>query len=158
MRRLALVPALLLSLLGFGGAPVATAADGLKDGDYVAVIGDSITEQKLYSLNIESYLLMCQPKKGLSATKFGWGGETADGFSKRMANDCLRFKPVVATTCFGMNDGNYHPFEQQRFEAYQAGVRRLIDRARDEAGARLVLMTPPPFDPYRRAASDPDAA
>ena len=86
--RIALVPALLCALFGFGGsAAVATAAEsGLQKGDYVAVIGDSITEQKLYSLNIESYLLMCQPKAGLSATQFGWGGETAEGFSRRMAS------------------------------------------------------------------------
>src|SRR3978361_1706167 len=80
----------------------------LKSGDFVAVIGDSITEQRLYSVFIEDYLLMCQPEK-VRVTQFGWGGETAAGFERRMANDLLRFKPTVATTCFGMNDGGYSP-------------------------------------------------
>ena len=56
----------------------ARAADGkLEQGDYVAVIGDSITEQRLYSKFIEDYLLMCKPALDLRATQFGWGGETA---------------------------------------------------------------------------------
>jgi len=37
-------------------------------------------------------------------------------------------------------------------------VNRLLDRARDEAHAgRVTLLTPPPFDPYRRKAGDPEA-
>src|SRR4051812_31734650 len=40
-------------------APVANA---LRENDFVAVCGDSITEQKMYSLYIEDYLLMCRPK------------------------------------------------------------------------------------------------
>src|SRR5207244_1820978 len=57
-----------------------------KSGDFVAVIGDSITEQKLYSLYIADYLLMCQPEANLRTTQFGWGGETAAGFERRMEN------------------------------------------------------------------------
>src|SRR4051812_46916234 len=81
----------------------------LKDGDHVAVCGDSITEQKLYSVFIEDYLLMCQPKAKLSVTQFGWGGEVAPGFLARMNNDMLRDKFDVATTFYGMNDGGYAP-------------------------------------------------
>ena len=84
----------------------------LQDGDLVAVIGDSITEQKQYSVFIEDYLLMCQPAAKLRVMQFGWGGETAGGFNGRMANDCLPFKPTVATTCYGMNDGGYRPFDE----------------------------------------------
>src|SRR2546425_13103105 len=88
------------------------AADAqLKTGDYLAVIGDSITEQRLYSVFIEDYLLMCQPAAGLQITQFGWGGETAGGFSGRMANDLVPFHPTVATTCYGMNDGGESPLE-----------------------------------------------
>src|SRR4051812_11218715 len=70
-----------------GPLPPARAADekpaaggGLKAGDYVAIIGDSITEQKQYSVFIEDYLTMCRPAADLRATQFGWGGETAPGF------------------------------------------------------------------------------
>ncbi len=63
----------------------------------------------------------------------------------------------MVVACFGMNDGNYHPFDEDRFARFQAGVRRLIARTRDEAHARLVILTPPPFDPYQRKVGDPKA-
>src|SRR5215471_16081559 len=85
-------------------APAARGAESLlQNGDYVGVIGDSITEQKLYSVFIEDYLLMCQPAADLRQTQFGWSGETSWGFAARMDNDALRFHPTVITTCFGMN-------------------------------------------------------
>src|SRR4029079_7412156 len=65
----------------------------IRSGDTIAVIGDSITEQKQYSVLMEDYLLMCQPTDKLRVEQFGWGGETATGFAKRMENDALRFKP-----------------------------------------------------------------
>ena len=116
------------------------AGPALQQGDYVAVIGDSITEQRLYSLYIEDYLLMCKPAADLRVTQFGWGGETAPGFADRMANDALRFQPSVATTCFGMNDGGYSPMDPGKAQRYRDGQisivkqlktgRRPVDRRR----------------------------
>jgi lysophospholipase L1-like esterase len=114
----------------------------LKPGDYVAVIGDSITEQRIYSLYIEDYLLMCQPAPELRMTQFGWGGETAPGFAGRMANDCLRFKPVVATTCFGMNDGGYSPMNEGKGNNYRNGQRSIVKQLK-EAGARVIVVGSP---------------
>src|SRR5438105_2007972 len=79
-------------------ASSARADPHLQPGDTVAIIGDSITEQKMYSVFIEDYLLMCQPAQVARAMQFGWGGETAEGFKNRMTNDCFRYKPSVATT------------------------------------------------------------
>ena len=55
-----------------------------------------------------------------------------------------------------MNDGNYFPFDPDRFEQFRAGINRLIERTR-ALGARLVILTPPPYDPYRRIVGDPNA-
>ena len=61
--------------------PMTFAADGvLKPNDSLAICGDSITEQKLYSVFIEDYLLACQPVGGVQTMQFGWSGEKADGF------------------------------------------------------------------------------
>ena len=76
----------------------------------VAVIGDSITEQKLYSKYIETYLLACTGRTDITVFQFGWSGERADGFANRLANDLAVFGPNVATTCYGMNDGSYQPY------------------------------------------------
>src|SRR5689334_24154071 len=98
---------LFISLLG---TTLARAEPVAKNGDLVAIVGDSITEQKLYSVFIEDYLLACKPAgKDVRTMQFGWGGETSWGFVARMDNDCLRFKPNVMTTCYGMNDGGYGP-------------------------------------------------
>ena len=55
-------------LMTQAGNTVLAAESGLQKGDSVAVIGDSITEQRLYSMYIEDYLLMCQPAADLRVT------------------------------------------------------------------------------------------
>jgi hypothetical protein len=57
------------SMLMVAGLGLAAEAK-LQEGDFVAVIGDSITEQRLYSVYIEDYLLMCQPAQKLRAMHF----------------------------------------------------------------------------------------
>jgi hypothetical protein len=44
-----------------------------------------------------------------------------------------------------MNDGIYYPFDDERFRKYQEGYRKLIADC-EKAGAKVVLMTPAPFD------------
>ncbi|MEA2710943.1 MAG: hypothetical protein QOF78_3544, partial [Phycisphaerales bacterium] len=94
----------------------APATPTLNEKDFLAICGDSITEQKLYSVYIENYLLMCKPTANLHAMQFGWGGETAGGFLGRMSN-VLRFPVTAATTCYGMNDGGYAPLTPERAAA-----------------------------------------
>jgi lysophospholipase L1-like esterase len=79
----------------------------LQPGDRLAIIGDSITEQKMYSRIIEDYVTACLPELKITVRQLGWSGETAEGFRKRMDSDCLRFRPTVATLCYGMNDAKY---------------------------------------------------
>lgn len=122
---------------------VAAAKDLLaQPGDMIAVIGDSITEQKQYSVFVEDYLLMCQPADKLKVAQFGWGGETAAGFQKRMKNDALRFKPTLITTCFGMNDGGYGPLTKDRADLYRTSQQQIVDQAK-EAGVRTIIVGSP---------------
>ena len=62
----------------------------LKEGDRLAICGDSITEQRMYSRVIETYLTVCVPELKITTRQFGWSGETAPGFLARMTNDVLR--------------------------------------------------------------------
>ena len=113
----------------------------LKAGDRLAICGDSITEQKMYSRIMETYLTACVPELKITVRQHGWSGETADGFLRRMKADCLRFSPTVATTCYGMNDYRYRPYEEaiDRWygEKYTAVVRTF-----KAAGVRVVLGSP----------------
>src|SRR5580693_9318817 len=82
----------------------------LRAGDRLAICGDSITEQKMYSRIMETYLTVALPELNISTRQYGWSGEQASGFLNRMTNDVLRFNPKVATTCYGMNDFHYRPY------------------------------------------------
>lgn len=98
----------------------------LRRGDRLAICGDSITEQKMYSRIIEDYLTMCVPNLKVTVRQYGWSGERAPGFLGRMTNDCLRFKPTVATTCYGMNDFEYRPYTDAIGETYRTSSDAII--------------------------------
>lgn len=121
-------------------APVQT-GPYLQTGDRLAICGDSITEQKMYSRIIETYLTVCAPELEVSVRQFGWSGERADGFLRRMENDVLRFDPTIATTCYGMNDHRYRPYTEEIGEAYRTNMHAIVRTFLDH-GARVVLGSP----------------
>lgn len=113
----------------------------LQVGDRLAICGDSITERKMYSRLMETYLTVCVPQLTISVRQHGWSGETADGFLRRMAADCLRFKPTVATTCYGMNDYKYRPYDDTNARWYREKYTGVV-QAFKAAGVRVVLGSP----------------
>ncbi len=131
---------LLLCALSFGFASFAEAQ--LRGGDYLAICGDSITEQKMYSVYIEDYLLMCQPAADLQASQFGWGGETSWGFLDRMANDVLPFQPTAATLCYGMNDGGYTQTNPEFLAHYRAALTDIVKKFK-AAGLHEIVVSGP---------------
>src|SRR4051812_10503584 len=132
------------------------AVPGLNDGDILAICGDSITEQKLYSVYIEDYLLMCRPRQKLRAMQFGWGGEVVGGFLGRMSN-VLRFPVTAATTCYGMNDGGYGPLTPDRAEKYKQGTRSIVDTFKKSGVRFIVVGSPGVVDSKTYRANEPDA-
>jgi lysophospholipase L1-like esterase len=113
----------------------------LKKGQRVAIVGDSITEQKLYSKYIELYLTACLPELELQVIQLGWGGETARGFAGRMNNDLLPWKPDVVTTCYGMNDGSYRAYDENIGKNYSAPMADIVGRLK-KTGATVVVGGP----------------
>jgi len=113
----------------------------LKKGQRVAIVGDSITEQKLYSKFIELYLTACLPELDLQCIQLGWGGETAPGFAARMNNDLLPWKPDVVTTCYGMNDGGYRAYEEGIGKRYAQAMADIVARIK-KTGATVVVGGP----------------
>jgi lysophospholipase L1-like esterase len=136
---LAALPLVLLSLVC---ATRAGAEPVLRAGDKVAITGDSITEQRKYSVYIEAYLLACKPAgSDVRVMQFGWSGDTSWGFLGRIDNDCLQFKPTLVTTCFGMNDGGYAPLTPEVEAKYRKAMTGVAD-AIASSGARGVLGSP----------------
>jgi lysophospholipase L1-like esterase len=140
----ALCGALVLSL--FTSLAALAAESALAPGARVAIIGDSITEQKLYSKYMEAYLVACSGVSDVKVFQYGWSGERADGFAARVANDLGSFKPTVATTCYGMNDGSYRPFDEAIGRAYEANMRKVIAGLQKIGVQKIVAGSPGAVD------------
>lgn len=140
-----LLPSLALLLTGTA-VHAETKSTLLPPNARVAIIGDSITEQKLYSKFIETYLLACTGRKDIKCFQFGWGGETASGFSARLENDLGAFQPTVATTCYGMNDGRYVPFAEAIGADYEKWMRTVLTHLKGVGVANIVAGSPGAVD------------
>ena len=147
MKKSPLILALLFATaLGFAQGSAAPKTL-LIDNARVAVIGDSITEQKLYSKFIECYLLACTGRKDITVFQFGWGGERADGFANRLANDLAVFQPNVATICYGMNDGGYKPYDESIGKGYETNMLRVIEGLKAAGVQQIAVGSPGGVDP-----------
>ena len=144
MKPLHLVIAMLLIC-----APCLRAEAALKDGDILAMTGDSITQQKSYSAIIEEYLLLCQSTTDLKqVVEFGWSGEEAAGLLARVDTELYPFQPTVVATSYGMNDGHYQPLTAQTGDAYRAALNGLIDSFRKHGVREVILGSPGCVDSY----------
>jgi lysophospholipase L1-like esterase len=147
-------------------------------GDRVVFLGDSITEQRLYTTYVEAYTVTRFPKQRFNFWNSGWGGDTswlrmrshtdekalfaaqADEQQKIvekavdacLSRDVLSFKPTVVTVNFGMNDHNYEPFREDIFRAYVRSQAEIV-KVLAKNGVRVVLLTPQPIEERR---PDPD--
>ncbi len=125
------------------------AAPGLQPGDRIAICGDSITEQKLYSVQIESYLLACQPVPVAEVHQFGSGGETAVGLARRIPTNVLPFKPTVVTTVYGMNDGGYLRPDAKRLALFEQGLESVVSQFKGAGVSNVLIGTPGVVDTFK---------
>ena len=116
-----------------------------KDGDRVVMIGDSITEQHLYSNYVEMWTVTRFPKWKITFRNVGIGGDRSVGGNSRFARDVLLHKPTAMTVDFGMNDGSYREFSEQTFKPYMDGLQGMADQA-TAANIRTAWVTPQPLD------------
>jgi lysophospholipase L1-like esterase len=116
-----------------------------KKGDRVLFLGDSITEQYQYSTYMELYLTTRFPKWDLAFLNAGIGGDTASGGAGRFTPHVLAEKPTALTIDFGMNDGGYAGFNQQRYDGFVKGTQTML-KAAQKAGVRVALISPNAVD------------
>jgi lysophospholipase L1-like esterase len=141
-RNVAISFVLIFILAGSVVAGSALAEPVLRDGDVLAICGDSITEQRQYSVFIETYLLAAKPVKDLRIVQIGWSGERAPGFLARVDSDVLPFHPTVATTFYGMNDGGYGSMSPAIGQTFETALKSSID-ALKSGGVRAVVVGSP---------------
>jgi len=127
-------------------SPVALADDFFfKDGDSVVMIGDSITEQHLYSNYVEMWTSTRFPAWKLKFRNVGIGGDRSVGGNARFTRDVLLHEPTAMTVDFGMNDGGYGGFSDKVFKPYMDGLQGMADQAK-AASIRVAWITPQPLD------------
>ena len=166
-------------LLALASGWSALAGDFLiHDGDRVVFLGDSITEQRLYTTYIEAYALTRHPDWKLSFRNVGWGGDTSwlrqrahpdekelfaadadkqqemveDSVGRGLDRDVLPLKPTLVTVKFGMNDHSYVAFREDIFRAYVRSQTQIA-KVLGANGARVAFLTPQPIEDKR---TDPD--
>jgi lysophospholipase L1-like esterase len=149
-----------------------------KDGDRVVFLGDSITEQRLYTTYIEAYTLTRHPEWKLWFRNVGWGGDTSwlrqrahpdekqlfaadeaaqqkmveDSVGRGLRRDVLPLKPTAITIKFGMNDHSYQKFREDIFKTYVRSQSELA-KVLEANGARVAFLTSQPIEDKR---PDPD--
>jgi len=146
LRQLFRLPVFAVALAVFLSLPAAARAEMLQPGDFVAICGDSITAQRIYSVYMEEYLILCQPAAALQAQQFGWGGESAPSYLDRMENDVLVFHPNIVTLCYGMNDGRYTPVNPGTLDTYRTAMTSIVEELKKAGVRNIVVGTPGAVD------------
>jgi len=128
----------------------------LHSGDTVVFYGDSITDQRLYTMVTELYTVTRYPKLNIRFVHSGWGGDRVTGggggpIDLRLQRDVITFHPTVMTIMLGMNDGKYTNHTPADDEVYYAGFKHLVETVRQAAPAvRITAIEPSPFDDVTR--------
>lgn len=135
----------------------------------ILVLGDSITYGGLYVELFETFMTARSPQWRGEILNLGLPSETVSGLSEpghaggqfprpdlheRLDRVMAKIKPDLVIACYGMNDGIYMPFSEERFQKFQDGIRRLREKA-VAGGAKIIHLTPPTFEPKR--GNDPAA-
>jgi lysophospholipase L1-like esterase len=152
----ALLRLFLLSLFLCAASAEATQEFHLHDGDTVVFFGDSITNQRLYTVFTETYVLTRFPRMRVTFVHSGWSGDRVTGglggpIDLRLDRDVFAYGPTVITILLGMNDAEYRPYDDGIFHIFANGYRHILDRIKTAAPqARVTLLEPSPYDDFTR--------
>ncbi|PQO40212.1 SGNH/GDSL hydrolase family protein [Blastopirellula marina] len=139
----------------------ANAAENSLAGKRIVFLGDSITQAGKYVSFFDYYLEKLHPDQNFDVIGLGLASETLSGLSEeghaggKFPRPCLferlgrllkRAKPDVVFACYGINDGIYKPLDEQRFAAFQDGVKKLIAECKAAGVEQIYLVTPPIYD------------
>jgi lysophospholipase L1-like esterase len=157
IKRLSLLFALLIAVFPVHAQQASAPADfQIVDGDRVVFYGDSITEQRLYSTDIEVFVLTRFPDRHVTFFHSGVGGDKVTGgkygpIDQRLHRDVFDHQPTVVTIMLGMNDGSYRASDPDILASYETGYRSLVDVILKQLpNVRLTLLKPSPYDDVTR--------
>ncbi len=128
----------------------------LKDGDTVVFYGDSITEQRLYTVFTEAYVLTRFPRLRVRFVHSGWGGDRVTGgaggpIDVRLTRDVLAYQPTVMTIMLGMNDARYTAFDTGTYQTFTSGYDHIVKTVKTALpNIRITAIQPSPYDDVTR--------
>ena len=125
-------------------------------GDRWCAVGDSITHSGAYHGLVWLYYVTRFPERVIEPSNAGLSADTAAGGLRRLEWDILPHRPTVASVMFGMNDVGRTLYNdpatpeleekrRERLSSYKDNQRLLVKALQDH-GARVVLVTPSLFD------------
>ena len=109
---------------------------------------------------------MKYPEKNLEIINVGLPSETVSGLSEaghangefprpdlreRLDRILKQLEPDLVIANYGMNDGIYLPFGEERFEAFKKGI-AWMHQTVESSGAEIIHITPPIYDERKGAA------
>jgi lysophospholipase L1-like esterase len=151
------IPGALLALVSLCAVPAQAAEPfALKPDDTVVFYGDSITDQRMYTMWTELYVVTRYPKLDVNFVDSGWGGDRVTGggggpIDTRLARDVVAYHPTVMTIMLGMNDGNYANHKEADDTIYYSGYHHIIDSVEKSIpNLRITAIGPSPYDDVTR--------
>lgn len=126
----------------------------------IVMLGDSITHSGEYVDFLDAYLVTRLPERPIEVLNLGIPSETVSGLSEeghaggqfprpvleeRLGRVLEKTKPDLVISCYGMNDGIYLPFSEDRFQKFKEGTLSLHEKV-TATGAKIIHVTPPVFD------------
>ena len=128
--------------------------------DKILFLGNSITYSGQYISYIEAYLTLQHPERKLEFINMGLPSETVSGLSEpnhaqgkfprpdlkeRLHRILSKVKPDLVFANYGINDGIYLPFDDERFQKFKDGILWMHDEV-VKTGADIIHLTPPVYD------------
>ena len=132
----------------------------------IVFLGNSITYNGKFVSYLDAYLSLKYPEKNLEIINVGLPSETVSGLSEaghangefprpdlreRLDRILKQLEPDLVIANYGMNDGIYLPFDEERFEAFKKGI-AWMHQTVESSGAEIIHITPPIYDERKGAA------
>jgi lysophospholipase L1-like esterase len=129
-----------------------TPAFDLKDGERVALVGNTFFEREQTYSYLETLLATRFPDRNIAFRNLGWSGDTVFGTARayfeqpdagfeRLKRHVTEVKPTVLFVCYGMGESFDGP---GGLEGFVKGYNRLLDMLKEQSApdARIVLISP----------------
>src|ERR1035441_5258563 len=151
------------NLAGIGHSQSTPSNFALHDGDRVTFYGDSITEQREYTEDVEEFVLTRYPGWQVNFHNAGVGGDKVSGggggpIDLRLDRDVFAWHPDIITVMLGMNDFYYRPDQPGIYSTFTDGYRHIVESLKkNNPSVRITLIEPSPYDDVTRETTGNNA-